>query len=327
MLLASAILAPLSRVLAAVACCAAVAMAGTAGAQVIPSEMPAPVRGLEVENHSGQKIPLTLQFANEQGKIVSLGEYFNRPAIGGKGRKPVVVQMMYYRCPILCPTVLTKFTTTLQRIDFTVGRDFDVLLVSIDARDTAADATAQKAAQVISYNRPGDDVHGGWNFLTARGDSPRKLADALGFPYRYIPEAGEYAHGACLFVLTPDGTISRYFTGLTYPESDVRRALLEASDGKIGTVFDRWTMWCYHFDPSTGAYTLAAMRVMRVAGGLSVLFIGGLLAVMWRAESRKRLRRIATPLAAASNTSSTIEHSEGPPTRSVGAPTVTGSMS
>jgi protein SCO1/2 len=258
--------------------------------------MPEPVRGLEVTNHSGQQIPLTLQFTEESGKIVSLGDYFNRKAKLGTGKKPVVVQMMYYRCPILCPTVLHKFTDTIQQIDFTVGREFDVMLVSVDARDTAADATAQKAAQVIGYNRPGDDVRDGWHFLTSSGDSPRKLADALGFPYRYIPEAGEYAHGACLFVLTPEGKISRYFTGLNYPSKDVRLALLEASDGKIGTIFDAFTLWCYHFDPTEGKYTLAATRIMRAGGALSVLFIGGLILTMWRFEARKKRKFNAAAL-------------------------------
>ncbi len=321
------ILATLTRTLAGVACCAAAAIGGPARGQVIPKEMPEPVRGLEVLNHSGQQVPLTLQFTDETGKIVSLGEYFNRPSAAGKAKKPVVVQMLYYRCPILCPTVLKKFTDTIQQIDFTVGRDFDVMLVSVDARDTAADATAQKSAQVISYNRAGDDVRDGWHFLTSSGESPRKLADALGFPYRYIPEAGEYAHGACLFVLTPEGKISRYFTGLNYPSSDVRLALLEASGGKIGTIFDAFTLWCYHFDASTGKYTLAATRVMRAGGALSVLLVGGLMIAMWRFEARKKRRGAATPRVASSIESSTTEHSDGRPTRSVGVPTVTGSMS
>jgi protein SCO1/2 len=270
---------------------AAVLLQGTpAHAQAIPTERPAPVRGLEVENHSGKKVPLSLQFADPFGKIISLGDCFNKPAASGKAKKPVVVQMMYYRCPILCPTVLQKFTSTLKTIDFTVGRDFDVLIVSIDPRDTPSDAAAQKAAQVAAYGRVGDDVRDGWQFLTSTSDSARKLADALGFPYRYIPASGEFAHGAVVFVLTPEGKISRYFTGLSYPASDVRRALLEASDGKIGTVFDAWTMWCYHYDPKSGGYTLAAMRVMQVAAGLTVVLLGGLLLALWRFEVIKKFR-------------------------------------
>ncbi|HMN41303.1 MAG TPA: SCO family protein [Phycisphaerales bacterium] len=313
------ILAFLARTIAGVACCAGALLGGVAGGQVIPKDMPEPVRGLEVENHSGRQVPLALQFTDEAGRMVGLGDYFDRPAANGKAKKPLVVQMLYYRCPILCPTVLRKFTETIQRIDFTVGRDFDVVLASVDARDTPADATAQKAAQVIAYNRPGEDVRDGWHFLTSKGDSPRRLADALGFPYRYIPESGEYAHGACLFVLTPEGKISRYFTGLNYPSSDVRLALLEASGGKIGTVFDAFTLWCYHFDPSTGKYTLAAMRVMRAGGAASVLFIGGVILAMWRFEVRKKRRLKAAALESAAPSDS--------PSLPGGPATLTGSMS
>ena len=277
----------------AVVACAAMALGSAASAQLVPKEMPAPVRGLEVANNQGKQIPGSLQFTNTDGQLVSLGTFFNRPTIGtGKqGAKPIVVQMMYFRCPILCPTVLNKFTSTLQQIDFTVGKDFDALIVSIDPRDTPKDAQVQQSTQVIAYNRPGGDiVRNGWNFVTSSADSARALADALGFPYRYLPDSGEYAHGAAIFILTPDGKLSRTLTGLNYPASDVRLALLEASGGKIGTVFDAFTLWCYHYDPSTGTYTLAAMRVMRTGGALTVALIGLLLAFMWRSERRKRGR-------------------------------------
>jgi protein SCO1/2 len=291
-------LAPISRIrfahLAMALAAGALLLGPSARAQTVPKEMPAPVRGLEVENHSGKQVPLSLQFTDPFGKVVSLRDYFNQPSASGKAKRPVVVQMMYYRCPILCPTVLSKFTTTLQDIDFTVGKEFDVLIVSVDPRDTPGDAAAQKAAQVAIYGRPGDAVRDGWHFLTSTSDSPRKLADALGFPYRHIPESGEYAHGAVIFVLTPEGKISRYFTGLNYPATDVRRALLEASDGKIGSVFDAWTMWCYHFDPNAGGYTLAAMRIMRVGAAVSVVLVGGLLAAMWRFELFKKVRGAGT---------------------------------
>lgn len=289
--------------------------ASPARAQLIPDEMPPPVRGLEIANNLGKQVPLSLQFTTSEGRIVSLGTFFNRPASSGKDRlKPVVIQMMYYRCSILCPTVLNKFTTAIQPIDFTVGKDFDVLIVSIDPRDTPSQAAVQQAAQVMAYNRPGGDiVRDGWNFVTSSPESARALAEALGFGYRYLPESGEYSHGAALFVLTPDGKVSRTLTGLNYPASDVRLALLEASGGRIGTVFDAFTLWCYHFDPSTGTYTLAAMRIMRAGSGITVALIAALLAVMWRHEHRKKRAVGATGLTALGPTREDLSTTQYPP--------------
>jgi protein SCO1 len=259
----------------------------TAPAQVVAKELPAAVRGLEVTNHLGQQVPLHLQFKNEQGELVSLEKYFNRKSAAGVSGKPVIVQMMYYRCPLLCPEVLKRLTNTLNQVDFTVGKDFDVLLVSVDPTDTPLAGAEHKAAQLVAYNRSGDAVIQGWNFLTSSGDSARQLADAIGFPYRYLPASNEFSHGAALFVLTPEGKVSRYLLGLNYPATDVRLALLEASGGKIGTVFDSFTLWCYHFDPEAGTYKFA-MGVMRTGSLLTLLFIGALLMAMWRFEHRRK---------------------------------------
>jgi protein SCO1/2 len=268
------------------------ALAPLSSGQVIPKEMPPPVRGLEVANKLGEQVPTSLQFTDQTGKLVSIGDFFNQPAAsgGGKGKKPLIVQMMYYRCPILCPTVLSKFTDTLKDVDFTVGKDFNALIVSIDPRDTPKDAVIQQAAQFAAYGRPGDAVRDGWHFLTSTSDSAHKLADAIGFPYRYIPESGEFAHGACMFILTPEGKVARTLTGLNYPSKDVRLALLEASGGKIGTVFDAWTLWCYHWDPNAGGYTLVAMRVMQIGAIATVVLLGSLLLVLWRFDLLKTRR-------------------------------------
>ncbi len=263
-----------------------------APAQIIPSQMPAPVRGLEVANKLGQQVPLDLQFTNEQGKIVSLKEYFNRTTSGAKGARPVVVQMLYFRCPILCPQVLGRLTSTLNEIDLTVGKDFDVVLVSFDPRDTPKDATKRKSAQLVSYNRGNEQVARGWSFLTSTRDSARQLGEALGFPFRAL-ENGEFSHGAALYVLTPAGKVSRSLVGLNYPAADVKLALVEASGGKIGTWKDAFVLWCYHFDPDAGTYTVAAMRVMRVGAIITIAFVGSLMLVMWRFEKRKRLARTA----------------------------------
>jgi protein SCO1 len=185
---------------------ALLALAPAAWAQRVMTEMPEPVRGLEVANKLGTTIPLDLTFSDEEGRTIKLGDYFGQTAADGGHTKPVVLVMMYFRCPILCPMVLEKFTKTLNQVDFTVGKDFDAVVVSFDQRDTPADARVQRAAQLAIYERPIDDsVRGGWNFLTSRPENARALADALGFPYRYLPDSGEFAHGSVVFVLTGDG--------------------------------------------------------------------------------------------------------------------------
>jgi cytochrome oxidase Cu insertion factor (SCO1/SenC/PrrC family) len=242
-------------------------------------------------------------FTSEQGKIVSLKEYFNRRTADGKGGRPVVVQMMYYRCPILCPQVLQRLTSTLNEIDLTVGKDFDVLLVSFDPRDTSKDSTEHKSAQLISYNRGSQDTANGWNFLTSSPEAARSLGESLGFPFRAL-ENGEFSHGAALYILTPEGKVSRSLIGLNYPAADVKLAILEASGGKIGTWKDAFVLWCYHFDPDAGTYTVAAMRVMRVGAIITIAFVGSLLLVMWRFEKRKRAARAALAGASSSALSS-----------------------
>lgn len=277
----------LAGVVARCAILSALLLSASANAQIIPKELPAPIRGLEMANTFGKQVPLYIQFTNEQGQIVSLKEYFNRRAPGAKGSRPVVVQMLYYRCPILCPQVLGRLTNTLNEVDLTVGKDFDVLLVSFDPRDTPADAAQKKSVQLISYNRSSQQTTDGWNFLTSSPENARALGEALGFPFRALP-GGEFSHGAALFVLTPEGKVSRSLVGLNYPAADVKLAILEAGRGTIGTWADAFVLWCYHYDPNSGTYTVAAMRVMRAGGLLTISLVSALLLGMWRFEKRKR---------------------------------------
>jgi protein SCO1/2 len=254
-------------------------------------DRPLEVRGLEIQNKLGDRIPLELTFTTPEGKTVKLAEYFNRPSAAGSFNKPVVLMMVYYKCPILCPMVLDKFTDTLNQLDFTAGSEFDALVISFDGRDKPVDALTRRGGQLLYYKQPTTDaIRSGFNFLTCetRPENARTLADALGFPYRYFPERGEFSHGAAVFVLTPEGKISRYLLGLNYKSKDVRLALLEASQGRIGNLFDAFTLWCYHYDPASGSYALLAMRVMRVGGGLTALLLGALIFALFRWERRKR---------------------------------------
>ncbi len=284
---------------------AAFALGWPARGQVIPKELPAPVRGLEMTNTFGKQIPLHLQFTNEQGKIVSLGDFFNRKSPGAKVARPVVMQMLYYRCPILCPQVLTRLTNTLNEVDLTVGKDFDVVLVSFDPRDTPVDAAQKKSAQLISYNRSSQQTTDGWSFLTSTPANAQALGEALGFPFRSLP-GGEFSHGAALFVLTPEGKVSRSLVGLNYPAADVKLAILEAGRGTIGTWADAFVLWCYHYDPNAGTYTVAAMRVMRAGAILTISLVSLLLLGMWRFEKRRRSATISLALAAESELRATL---------------------
>lgn len=267
-----------------------------------PDYVPAEIRGMEITNKLGESIPLDLTFTQVDGSTVKLGDFFNRSAPDGKFKKPVVLMMVYFKCPILCPMVLEKFTRTLNELDFTAGTDFDALVVSFDPRDKPADAIVQRANQLLFYKQPTTDtIRDGWHFLTC-SDLPinaRHLGDALGYPFRYLPKSQEYSHGAAVFVLTPEGKISRYLLGMEYPARDVRLALLEASQGRIGNLIDRFTLWCYHFDPKQGSYTLIAMRVMQVGASLGALELGIFIASLLAWERRKRGKRLAAAESAA----------------------------
>lgn len=283
----------------AIAWLAALLPASPAFAQIIPDEKPGPAQGLEIQNRLGEQMPLDLSFFDEQANAVHLSKYFNRPALDEQGqpltfKKPVVVVMMYFSCPLQCPLITERLTQRLCDLDFVVGSDFDVVMVSFDPRDKPRDAALKKASVLISYNRPTtDSIRDGWSFLTSSPVSARSLADSLGFAFRYLPDSGEFAHPNMVYILTPDGKLSRTLNGVEFPKRDLRFALLEASSGKIGDSFDQFTLWCYHFDPDANSYTLQAMRVMQIAGSFTVLTLAVLLAFMLRLERRRAARRLA----------------------------------
>lgn len=311
-------------VLAAVALSAAFALVAPARAQVLESEPPKPIRGLEVQNRLGEQVPMYLQFKDEGGTLISLGKLFGRTNSKGVD-KPVVVVMQYFRCPLLCPLVLQKLTQSLKQIDFTIGRDYDVVIVSFDPRDTPSDAAVHKAAALAEYDRPmTEELIGGLRLLTAPGDADtsRSLADALGFPYRSLPESGEYAHGSAVFVLTSKGIVSRQVLGLNYPPKDIRLALLDASQGRIGTLVDRVTLWCYHYDPNAGSYSLVAMRVMRIGAGITTVVLGVFLIAMFKLERIRRRRRLAGQMGGVGEVSGLVSGSTGSTAGSSAAATV-----
>ncbi|MBX3404814.1 MAG: SCO family protein [Phycisphaeraceae bacterium] len=281
-----------ARFAAAAAVCA-LALCGPARAgDEEPDLRPKPVRGLELKNRLGASVPRDLVFTDSTGKQVALGSYFPRQVGESGAGRPVVMTLIYYKCPVMCPTLMEKLTDALNTMDFTVGSEYDVLVVSFDGRDSAQDAAREKAGQLMYYARPTDDtIRAGWNYLVTQPENVRVLADAVGFPYRYLPSAGEYSHGPVVMVLTPDGRVSRYFTGFEDPAKlpkDLRLALVEASGGRIGTTFDRLFLWCYHWNPEDGTYSLQAMRVMQIGGILSMLAVGSTVGTLLVQERRRR---------------------------------------
>lgn len=224
------------------------------------------------------RVPMDLMFRDETGRVVRLREYF--------GKKPVVLQFVYYRCPMLCPIVLDGTTEALTALKFNIGEQYDVLTVSIDPRDKPSDAARMKDKYIKRYGRL--DSASGWHFLTAHETSIRQLTDAVGFQFAYDPKMDQFAHGAALLVLTSDGRTSRYFYGFEYKPRDLRLALVEASAGKVGSVADQILLLCFHYDPKIGKYSRDAMLFARAGGVTTVLALGGFIFVMVRRERTEK---------------------------------------
>jgi|KBSMisStandDraft_5_1062788.scaffolds.fasta_scaffold60430_3 protein SCO1/2 len=206
------------------------------------------------------QVPLDLKFSDEQGREVTLGSLF--------GHRPVVLALVYYECPMLCTEVLNGLVSALQTIAFNAGNEFDIVAVSFDPGETPALAAQKKALYVKRYGRPGAET--GMHFLTGREDAIHALTSAVGFRYKYDPSTDQFAHTAVLTVLTPAGHVSRYLYGIEYQPRNLRLALVEAADGKIGTAVDKALLYCYHYDPETGKYGLAIMNLVRLGGIMTV---------------------------------------------------------
>ena len=235
---------------------------------------PSLLKEVGIDQKLNQSIPLDLVFRDEHGKSVRLGEYF--------GQKPVILSMVYYNCPMLCTQVLNGLESSLKLIPMDIGKQFNVVTVSIDPTERPVLAEAKQALYTGLYGRP--DAAEGWHFLT--GDEPqiRQLANALGFRYAYDPDSKQFAHASAIMLLTPEGKISHYFYGITFPSRDMRLGLVEASEGKIGTPVDQVLLFCYHYDPSTGKYGLLISRLIQLAGAVTVLAIGSLILVLYKKE-------------------------------------------
>ena len=227
-----------------------------------------------IDQKLGGRIPLDLAFRDESGATVTLGKYF----VG----KPVILALVYYECPMLCTQVLNGMVRSLKEVRFEAGKEYQVVVVSINPRETPGLAQSKKQIYAGLYLRPGGD--NGFHFLTGQDSSIAPLAKAAGFRYAYDPETGQYAHASAIMVLTPDGTISRYFYGIQYPARDLRLGLVEAADGKIGSPMDQILLFCYHYDPATGKYGLVILNIVRAACLATLLGLAGFIMIMFRQE-------------------------------------------
>lgn len=251
---------------------------GGDGSSVIPTnEMPGPLRQVGYDQRLGEQVPLDLPFRDEAGRPVRLGDYF--------GKRPVILVLAYYRCPMLCDLVIQGVTSTLKPLTFNPGEQFDVVVASFDPKDTPQKAAERKTTTLHDYGRTGHDA--GWHFLTGPQPSIDALTRAVGFRYVYDKERDEYAHPAGLVILTPGGKVSRYLFGIDFPPRNVQFGIMESSNEKVGTPVDQLLLYCYHYNPAIGRYSASALNILRLAAGATVIGLITLIVVLRRRESQE----------------------------------------
>jgi protein SCO1/2 len=241
---------------------------------IAASAVPAPLREIGFDQNLDRLVPLDTLFRDEAGRTVRLGDYF--------GRRPVVLVFAYYDCPMLCTQVINGLSSALGVLSLEPGKDFEIVTVSFNPKDTPATASAKKATYLERYHRPG--ANAAWHFLSGDQPSIDRLTKAAGFRYVWDAQTNQFAHPTGVIVLTPDGRLARYLFGIEYGPRDLRFALVEASAGRVGSAVDSLLLYCYHYDPATGRYSLAIMRAMRIGGAVTVLALVAFIVGMLRKE-------------------------------------------
>jgi protein SCO1 len=243
----------------------------------IPNTKPPILDQVGLDQHLNQQIPLDLVFVDETGQPVELRQYF--------GSKPVILALVYFQCPMLCSQVQNGLTGALNGIvRFNVGRDFNVLTVSFDPRDTPQDAAQAKKTYVSRYRR--QSAAEGWHFLTGRKDQIDALASAVGFRYAWDPDHQQFAHASGIMLLTPDGRLAQYYYGIEYAPRDIQLGLIEASQGKIGNLADQVLLYCFHYDPTQGRYGAVIINILRICAVATLVVLGGFMFIMFRRDYR-----------------------------------------
>lgn len=247
-------------------------------AQAIDDSVTA-LRKVNVLEHLGDTIPMDVVVTNDAGETVTLGRYF-------KSGSPVILVLAYYECPMLCNLVMNGLTQTAKKLAWLPGQEYRIVTVSINPAESLSLARGKKENYIREFGRP--EADSGWTFCIAAEDQSRKLAKAIGFEYYYDEHQKQYAHPAVITILTGAGVISRYLYGIEFKERDLRLALVEASEGKIGTTMDRIILACYHYDPNAGGYVLMAYSIMKIGGVLTILFLALFLTFLWRRDRRRQ---------------------------------------
>lgn len=247
----------------------------------VPDRLPALLTRIGIHQHLNQQLPLDLPFVNESGEHVRLGDYF--------GQRPVILALVYYRCPILCSEELSGLVSALEMVKFSPGKDFQVVVVSIDPSEGPALARTEKAMYVKRYGRM--NTAPGWHFLTGPEASIAALTSTVGFGYVRVPGSNgkltEFAHSSGIEVVTPEGRIAQYYMGVVYSPNDLRLGLVDASHHKIGSLVDNIMTYCYHYDPSLGRYSLVVIQILQLACVLTVFGLGSFLVVNFRRDIKE----------------------------------------
>ena len=233
---------------------------------------PPGLKNVGIQQNLNQPLPLDLTFTDDLGRTVRLGDYF--------GKKPVILSLVYFNCPMLCGEVLSGLEHSLRMMSLDVGKDFDVITVSFDPKDTPEMAAKKKAEFLKLYKRAGGEQ--GWHLLVGQQGAIDALTKAVGFQYEYDPKTQQFAHATAIMIATPDGKVAQYYYGVEYPPKDLRLGLVEAWNGKIGNVVDQLLLYCYHYDPEKGKYSATILRVLRLAGVATMLSLGTLIFIMIR---------------------------------------------
>lgn len=248
------------------------------------NQMPPAIQNVGIDQKLNEQVPLDLAFRDEEGREVRLGEYF--------GRRPVILALVYYECPMLCNQVLNGLTSSLKALSFSTGQEYEVLAVSFDPREGPELAARKKEAYVGRYGRPGEG--GGWHFLTGAPDSIQRLTEAAGFRYGFDEKTNQFVHASGIMVLTPQGRLARYFYGIDYAPRDLRLGLIEASENRIGSPVDQLLLYCYHYDPASGKYGVVLLNVLKLSALVFLLALGGLFLVLrwWKPKAARAAKPV-----------------------------------
>jgi len=256
----------------------ALSLAGSAVAQDRTDPVPQALARVGIEEKLNTALPLQLAFKDERGRDVTLGSYFH-------AGRPVILTLNYYRCPMLCTLELNGLVTAMKDLAWSPGAEFQVVTVSIDPREMPPLAAAKRAGYLRDLGRPGADE--GWHFLTGDGASIRRLAASVGFSYEYDEATDQYGHAAVVVLATPDGRVARYLYGVQFEADTLKLGLLEASQGTIGSPWDRFILYCYRYDAARGSYALAARKLMRAGGVVTMILLGAMVGTFWWRERHR----------------------------------------